>query len=72
MKIVERKDRNPMLLARLVEIWEGSVKATHTFLLDEEILHIKQYVPQALKDVPVLLAAENENGDISGFMGIAD
>ena len=71
MKIVERKDRNPMLLACLVEIWEGSVKATHTFLSDEEILHIKQYVPQALRDVPVLLTAENEDGDITGFMGIA-
>ena len=45
MKIVERKDRNPMLLAGLVEIWEGSVKATHLFLSDEEILQIKQYVP---------------------------
>lgn len=72
MKIVERKDKNPMLLAGLVEIWEGSVKATHTFLSDEEILHIKQYVPQALKNVPVLLTAENEDGDITGFMGIAD
>ena len=72
MKIVERKDRNPMLLAGLVEIWEGSVKATHLFLSDEEILQIKQYVPQALKDVPVLLTAENEDGDITGFMGIAD
>lgn len=71
MKIVERKDRNPVLLACLVEIWEGSVKATHTFLSDEEILQIKRYVPQALKEVSVLLTAENEDGDIAGFMGIA-
>ena len=53
-------------------IWENSVKATHLFLSDDEINNIKQYVPQALKNVPHLAIAENEKGAAAGFMGIAD
>ena len=42
------------------------------FLSDDEINNIRQYVPQALKGVPVLVIEENENGNLVGFMGIAD
>lgn len=41
------------------------------FLSSEEINNIKQYVPQFLKNVPVLVLAEDENGNPTGFMGIA-
>lgn len=53
-------------------MYENSVKATHLFLSDDEINNIRQYVPQALKGVPVLVIEENENGNLVGFMGIAD
>lgn len=72
MKIIELKERPPELLRQLLEIWESSVRATHLFLSDGEIENIKQYVPQALKSVPNLIAAENENGRPIGFMGIAE
>lgn len=29
MKIIEVTDRNPLLIERLLEVWETSVKATH-------------------------------------------
>ena len=48
------------------------MKATHLFLSDDEINIIKQYVPQALKEVPVLVVAENRNGSPEGFRGVAD
>lgn len=48
------------------------MKATHLFLSDNEIRNIKQYVPQALNSVPVLVAAVNQAGDPVGFMGVAD
>ena len=51
MKIIEIEDRNDELLNTLVNVWEDSVKATHTFLNEQEIEHIKEYVPMALKNV---------------------
>ena len=51
MKIIEIKDRNDQLLNILVNVWEDSVKATHTFLNEQEIEHIKEYVPMALNNV---------------------
>ena len=56
----------------LLEIWESSVRFTHLFLSDDEINNIKEFVPQALSNVPVLIIAENEKGKSIGFMGIAD
>ena len=72
MKIIEIKDRTAVLVEQLLKVWESSVKATHLFLSDDEINNIRQYVPQALKGVPVLVIEENENGNLVGFMGIAD
>ncbi len=71
MKIIEIKERTPLLIEKLLNIWETSVKATHLFLSSKEINEIKQYVPQALNNVPVLVVAENENGIPTGFMGIS-
>ena len=45
---------------------------THLFLSVDEINNIKQYVPQALKDVSILVIAENKNGNPVGFMGVDD
>lgn len=72
MKIIEIKDRTSVLVEQLLKVWEGSVKATHLFLSDDEISNIKQCVPQALNVVPILVVAENENGNPMGFMGVAD
>ena len=70
MEIFEVRSRNQMLLKNLLEVWEDSVKATHTFLSNEEIENIKKYVPQALKNVTHLIVAENENNIPIAFMGI--
>ena len=53
VNIYKVEDRNPELIDRLVVVWEGSVRATHLFLSDAEILAIKEYVPQALSEVPL-------------------
>ncbi len=72
MKIIEVKERNTALIEQLLKVWESSVKATHLFLSDDEIKDIEQYVPQALNEVLILVAVENENGRLVGFMGITD
>ena len=71
MEVIEIVDRDPLLLEQLLSVWESSVKATHLFLSEGEIENIKQYVPQALKEVPHLFTVKNEKGIPVGFMGIA-
>ena len=70
MKIYEVKERDNQLLSILLIIWENSVRATHLFLSDEEVNHIKEYVPQALSGVEHLIVAEKENSTPVAFMGV--
>lgn len=70
MKIVEVKDRTSFLINQLLDVWEDSVEATHLFLTNQEIKKIKEYVPQALKEVAHLLVIENDDNSIIAFMGI--
>ena len=72
MKLVTVTDRTPLLIEQLLNVWEGSVKATHHFLSEKEIETIKNYVPQALHEIPHLIVAEDETKAPVGFMGIAD
>ena len=72
MKIIEVEERNQTLVNELLEIWEDSVKATHLFLSNEEISDIKEYVPQALKEVKHLIVFKNDDKKLSAFMGIND
>ena len=60
MKIIEIKDRKDQLLNILVNVWKDSVKATHAFLNEQEIEHIKEYVPMALKSVEHLMVVDND------------
>lgn len=57
MRIAEARERPSSLIDRLLEIWEGSVKAAHLFLSEQGIEAIKPYVPQALRTVPHLVVA---------------
>ncbi|QQF51971.1 GNAT family N-acetyltransferase [Campylobacter fetus] len=70
MKIVEIKGRNSVLIERLVNVWEDSLRVTHLFLSDPEIENIKKYVPQTLYDVSNLIVLKDEKGNIQAFMGI--
>ena len=72
MKIMEAIDRNPTLTGQLLEVCESSVKATHLFLSEEEIENIKNYVPQAIQEIPYLIIVVNEHQVPIGFMGIAE
>lgn len=72
MKILEVTDRTPDLINQLLEVWEGSVRATHLFLSDAEIKSIKEYVPQALNGIAHLIIAEDDTDCPVAFMGIED
>ena len=70
MQIIEVNERTEKLLNDLLEVWEDSVKATHTFLSNEEIEKIKEYVPKALKNIKHLIIIKNNNSLPIAFMGI--
>ena len=70
MKLFEVRNRDELLVDKLLDVWEDSVKATHLFLSNEEIENIKKYVPQALNEVSHLIIIENENNIPIAFMGI--
>ena len=70
MNIYEVEDSARQIVAELLKVWESSVKATHLFLSESEIENIKQYVPQALCEIPHLLIVENEAGSPVAFAGI--
>lgn len=67
---IKKSERSENLVAKLLEIWEKSVRATHTFLSEEEILKIKEYVPGAICNVETLLVLfdKDENSPL-GFIG---
>lgn len=72
MKIYETTDRPTDLVVQLVALWEDSVRATHLFLSNEEVLAIKEYVPEALTGISHLIVAKNESSEPIAFMGIAE
>ena len=71
IQILELNQRDTYL-QHIVQLWEENVKVTHTFLTEEEIQNIKQYVPQAVEHVQHLCIALSEKGKLLGFIGVAD
>lgn len=70
MNVQEAGQRSPALIEQLLAVWERSVRATHTFLSEAEILRIRAYVPEALAQVPLLVTAQVFPGRPAAFMGL--
>lgn len=56
----------------IVEVWESSVRATHHFLSEEDILFFKPLILNEYLDAVSLYCTKDANGEITGFGGIAD
>ena len=69
-KIVQVQERTQQLIRQLLNVWESSVRATHDFLSEEEIIKIREYVPMAIENVEHLIIAEKESGEPAAFMRI--
>ena len=70
MNLYEADKCTPEQVQALLQVWEASVRATHLFLSEKEILRIRAYVPQAIKGVEHLVVAEAAPGVPVGFMGV--
>lgn len=56
----------------LVEVWEASVRATHHFLKEEDILYFRPLILNTYLDAVELRCARDNQGKIIGFLGVAD
>ena len=68
MEIKEVKQRKE-IIEPLLEVWQKSVRSTHHFLNEKEIVMISQYVPSAFENIPHLIVGYDEQKPIA-FMGI--
>ena len=67
LNIINDKD-----MEEILDTWESSVRATHDFLSEEDIISIKPQVVEGVKYVSNLLCVRDENDVIKAFMGIHD
>lgn len=68
ISIVEAAERPGTLIQQLTEVWERSVRATHAFLSEDDIVRLRGMVPRAFAEVPHLLVARRA-GCVIGFAG---
>lgn len=61
---------NAALAARLTQVWQSSVRATHTFLTEENILHIRGQVQQMLPAWQQLYTVRDDAGVEVAFLGM--
>ena len=63
--------RDDALVARLAQLWEASVRATHDFLTEVDIRRLRPQVAEALRSVPELRIVRDAAGVPAAFMGTA-
>lgn len=67
--ITVNPDRTETLINALTALWEASVRATHHFLTEEDILKPVPFVKKGLCNVPTLVVV-GDNNTFAGFTGI--
>ena len=70
MEISIVENRTPQVIGALLQLWEASVRVTHDFLTESEIVRIGAYVPEALQSVRHLAVAKREDGSLAAFLGV--
>jgi putative acetyltransferase len=56
----------------ITAVWEASVRATHHFLKEEDLLLFKRLIGEQYLHLVDLTCVRNEQGRILGFLGVAD
>ncbi|MCC8167068.1 MAG: GNAT family N-acetyltransferase [Planctomycetes bacterium] len=64
-----RPDR---LIHALTAVWEDSVRATHDFLTEDDIVTLLPHVMIGLRNIPSLTVAMDDTGKPVGFSGVED
>lgn len=61
----------PEDFARVVDVWEASVRATHDFVTEGDIQYFKLLVRDGLPNVAQLACARDDAGAVVGFVGVS-
>ncbi len=61
----------PSDFAEITDVWEGSVRATHDFLREEDIQKMKPLVRDEYLHLVTLFGIRDAEGRILGFIGVA-
>ncbi len=72
IKIENLNTINNKDMEEILDTWESSVRSTHDFLSEEDIISIKPQVVEGAKYVSKLLCVRDEKGIIKAFMVIHD
>lgn len=72
MQIAMPHDRTDVLVDELTGVWRASVEVTHDFLSAQDVDRIAGYVPEAIRTVPSLVTACDDDGRALGFAGADD
>lgn len=70
IKVDKLKNINEDDIRNILKVWESSVRATHDFLGEEDILSLIPDVVEGAKYVNDLLCVRNDKGIIKAFMGV--
>ena len=68
---IEKDQRSPILIGKLLEIWEVSVRASHHFLTEADIIRLTPQAENALRCIETLWVMEDEQRP-AGFMGVQE
>ena len=71
IKTVEKRERNPMLISKLLKVWEASVRASHHFLTEMDIVRLTPQAEGALQYIETLWVVEDAQRP-AGFMGVQE
>ncbi len=61
---------NEMDMRAILEVWESSVRATHSFLREEDIVAIKPQVSEGVRFVSSFACVRDKEDVIQAFMGV--
>lgn len=70
IKVDKLKNINEDDIRNILKVWESSVRVTHDFLGEEDILSLIPDVVEGAKYVDNLLCVRNDKGIIKAFMGV--
>lgn len=59
-------------MQNLLEVWESSVRATHLFLTEADIVSLRPCVEEGAKHIKDLVVIKDKTENIQAFMGVQD
>lgn len=62
----------PAAYPELLAIWEASVRATHHFLSEDDLLELKPLILEQYFEAVDLRVAKGRNGELLGFCGVSE